>query len=159
MNWTGFHIAERSPLKILFFFTRVFNNTVHHTLNIWSSAGGEVPNISLRQVCPLTWSVCLTERERGGFVDLAQRWSLVWAAVTRCTSAVVVVVLMRYFPSLALPPTGPFVYECVRARVCVYECVSTVSDVGPWILGIWFRPNVPAQLVTGACETHECKHV
>lgn len=38
-----------------------------------------------------------------------------------CTSAVVVV-LMRYFPSLTLPPTGPFVYDrlcvlSVRARV------------------------------------------
>lgn len=46
------------------------------------------------------------------------------AAVAPCTSAVVVV-LMRYFPSLTLPPTGPFVYD----RLCVLHVCARVSVV------------------------------
>lgn len=61
-----------------------------------------------------------------------------WAAVTPCTSAVVVV-LMRYFPSLTLPPTGPFVYDRVCVCLCVYSTCMNVSNT--FSAGIWCGPT------------------
>lgn len=63
-----------------------------------------------------------------------------WAAVTFCTSAVVVVVvLMRYFPSITLPPTGPFVYD----RVCL-----SVSDTCG--INMWCGPTDSQNMISSA---------
>lgn len=69
--------------------------------------------------------LCLLLWYRGDPSCLSQ-----WAAVTPYTSAVVVV-LMRYFPSLTLPPTGPFVYDRVCVCVCVGAC-GTCIWCGPF---------------------------